>query len=77
MIMCKMTSKQGKNMSCTCALLQTCTNPLTKKKRCDIINKLSRKAAKSVERGSKKITEKSLKKHLTNSKSCDIINKLS
>ena len=64
MIMCKMTSKQGKNMSCTCALLQTCTNPLTKKKRCDIINKLSRKAAKAVEKREQKNHRKKFEKTL-------------
>ena len=63
--------------SLTCAPLQTEEKGLTSKQKCDIINKLSRKAAKPVERERKKITEKSLKKDLTNEKSCDIINKLS
>ena len=64
MIMCKMTSKQGKNMSCTCAPLQTHKKGLTSKQKCDIINKLSRKAAKAVEKRERKNHRKKFEKTL-------------
>ena len=48
----------------TCAPLQTCENPLTKATKYDIINKLSRKAAKAVEKREQKNHRKKFEKTL-------------
>ena len=50
--------------SLTCAPLQTEEKGLTSKQKCDIINKLSRKAAKAAEKSKRKNHRKKFEKTL-------------